>query len=396
MDSEKRHILITTAWFPTRTTTSGVFVKEQGEALCRAGHKVTVLLITYSSRFSKTNIHPEYDKSTLLNIVHLHVVFPLPGRIFPNPGKYFKRVIQRRAVEWMKKYSSENGIPDILHHHCLSDNAYVAEALAREYKIPYVFTEHSNYFQYNELNRFNSFESYEDHEGFVQNACCRIAVSNVRARGYEKIFRAPFVAVSNMVQEIFDQPLTTLAKNDQFTFVCVAIFDRRKRQDILINAFAKVFRGQNVHLKLFGNGPLESDYRKLVDDLNMTGQIMIDGKKNRETIKAIFDAAHVAVLSSDQETFGVVLAEAMFRGIPVISTISGGPEEIVTKESGLLCSAGSEDAFGKAMIEMRNNYSAYDADSIRNYARSRFSERVIVAELESVYSACLSKTDSTQ
>jgi len=394
MAIDKRHIVITTAWFPTRTTTSGVFVKEQGEALCRAGHKVTVLLITYSSRFSKTVNNPEYDKSDLLNIVHLHVVFPLPGRLFPNPGKYFKRVIQRRAVDWMKRYSSENGIPDIIHHHCLSDNAYVAEALSQEFNIPYVFTEHSNYYQYSELNRFNTFESFADHERFVQNACCRIAVSNVRARGYENIFHAPFVAVSNMVQEIFDQPLTHLAKNDAFTFVCVAIFDRRKRQDLLILAFSKCFRGQNVKLKLYGNGPLESDYIKLIDELKMHEQISISGKQNRQAIRAIFDSSHVAVLSSDQETFGVVLAEAMFRGVPVVSTICGGPEEIVTKDSGVLCISGNEEALSAALIEIKERYAEFSPDTIRRYARSRFSEDVIVRELEKVYTSCVVKADS--
>ena len=394
MENEKRHILLTAAWFPSRTTTSGVFVKEQGEALCRAGHKVTVLLITYSSRFSKAKADPEFDRSALLNIVHLHVVFPLPGRFFADPNGYFKKVIQKKAISWMKKYATISGLPDVIHHHCLSDNAYVAECLAQAFNIPYVFTEHSNYFQYSELNRFNCFESRDDHQRFVCNAAARIAVSDVRARGYEKIFNAPFVAVSNMVQEIFDAPLSTAPKPSAFTFACVAIFDRRKRQDLLIRAFSKCFRGENVKLNLYGNGPLEAEYRLLIDELKMHDQISISGKQNREAIRAIFDSSHVAVLSSDQETFGVVLAEAMFRGVPVVSTICGGPEEIVTEESGVLCVSGNEQALSAALMEIKQKYAQFSPAKIRDYARSRFSEDVIIGELQIVYSSCVVKSDS--
>ena len=187
--TKKPHILITTSWYPTDKSTSGVFVKEQGEALCRAGHNVTVLLITYSTLsgwFRQSR--PQFDKSALLNVVHLNIVFPLPGRFFKNASAYFKRTILKRTNRWMKKHVAENGKPGIIHHHCLSDNAYVVESLSGNFNIPYVFTEHSNYFSYSELNKFNSFETFEDHKRFIQNASERIAVSDVRAKGYTTIF----------------------------------------------------------------------------------------------------------------------------------------------------------------------------------------------------------------
>lgn len=119
----------------------------------------------------------------------------------------------------MKKYVTENGKPDIIHHHCLSDNAYVTEALASEFKIPYVFTEHSNYFTYEELNKFNSFETFEDHKRFVQHAAERIGVSEIRANGYSKIFGVPFIVVSNMVQELLKLHLHL--KKIRLLYVCL-------------------------------------------------------------------------------------------------------------------------------------------------------------------------------
>lgn len=392
MATRKQNILITTSWFPTSESPNGVFVKEQGEALCRAGHKVTVLLITYSTLGGWLRARPPvYDKSELLSIVHVNVVFPMPARFQSDPNKYFKQKILQRVHSRMKKYFLANGTPDLIHHHCLSDNSYVAGFLSKTFGIPYVFTEHSNYFTYAELNRFNDFESFEDHRQFVLNACERIGVSNVRAKGYEAIFGVPFITVSNMVQELFASPLSRKTETGVFTFACVAILDKRKRQDILINAFAKEFRGQPVRLFLAGSGTMEETYRKQVNELQIGAQVTFCGKLNREQVVHLFDRADVAVLSSDQETFGVVLAEAMFRGIPVVSTICGGPEEIVTEETGLLCEKGNADALGDALKNIRNNYASYSPEKIRNYAAANFSEEVIVHRLEDIYASCKMK-----
>jgi glycosyltransferase involved in cell wall biosynthesis len=390
MTSTKPHILITTAWYPTDKSTSGVFVKEQGEALCRAGHRVTILLITYATLVSRRP-RPQFDKSDLLDVVHLHVIFPLPGRLFKDASAYFKKIILKRVNSWMKEHISKSGKPAIIHHHCLSDNAYVAESLSKNFNIPYVFTEHSNYFTYEELSKFNAFETFEDHKRFVQHASERIAVSEVRAKGYASIFDAPYVVVSNMVQELFAGPLNPEAKSKRFTFVCVAILDTRKRQDLLIRAFAAAFKSQDVRLQLVGNGHKENSYRQLAAELGVTEQVEFSGKQHRENVKQIFDEAHVAVLSSDQETFGVVLAEAMFRGIPVISTICGGPEEIVTPETGLLCPKGDEAALTEAMKKMKTQYENYSPAVIRQYAQSHFSEQIIISELEAIYDRCIAK-----
>lgn len=390
------HILITTSWYPSEKSTNGVFVKEQGEALCRAGNKVTVLLITYStfatwikSFFLENKL--SFDKSDFMEVIHKHVVFTLPGRLFKKPNEYFKRTIIHKSIARMDRCFSYAGKPDIIHHHCLSDNAYVTEALASEFKIPYVFTEHSNYFTYEELNKFNSFETFEDHKRFVQHASERIAVSEVRAKGYAAIFDAPFIAISNMVQELFAGPIALTKKSEPFTFVCIANLDKRKRQDLLIRAFASAFKDQPVRLQLVGNGHMENSYRQLADELAISNQVEFLGKQNRENVKRIFDEAHVAVLSSDQETFGIVLAEAMFRGIPVISTICGGPEEIVTPITGLLCPKGDEVALADAMQKMKIHYKDYAPDEIRKYAQSRFSEEIIVKKLELIYNRFFNK-----
>ncbi|HSY76876.1 MAG TPA: hypothetical protein VK890_08470, partial [Bacteroidia bacterium] len=49
MVEKKLHIAIISTWFPTPANTSGVFVRDQADALIDAGNKVSVFMFQYFS-----------------------------------------------------------------------------------------------------------------------------------------------------------------------------------------------------------------------------------------------------------------------------------------------------------------------------------------------------------
>ncbi len=119
---------------------------------------------------------------------------------------------------------------------------------------------------------------------------------------------------------------------DQFAFVrrpatgpfrvlFVGGVGQRKGVKYLLQAFDKI-RGPGVELTLAG--PLPADMRPLTayrDTVRMTGRL------DQSEIVREMHAAHVLVLPSVFEGFGLVIAEAMATGIPVIaSTHSAGPD----------------------------------------------------------------------
>ena len=387
---QKKHILVTSAWFPSdRSASDGVFVKEQAEALSRSGNRVTALIVT-NARLglwvrTLTSRSPRYDRSEFVTLIREHVVFPFPSRFFIDPAAIVKQYIIKRVFNRLSSYFAVHGYPDVVHHHCLSDNSYLAEAISKDLGIPYVFTEHSNYFTYAQLSKFNWFEQQADHYRFVRNAAARITTAKVRARGYENIFSAPFMYIPNLVTDLFAGPLAQRSLDLPFTFICVAILEHRKRHDLLLKAFAKVFKGLNVRLILVGSGILEDKYKALSETLGLRGQVFFKGKQSRAEVRKLLDEAHVAVLSSDQENNPNALLEAMFRGLAIVSTRSGGPEEMVTPEVGLLVSPGDEAALSEKMKQIYDNYRSYDAEKIRESAMHRYSEPVIVPQLERIY-----------
>jgi len=104
---------------------------------------------------------------------------------------------------------------------------------------------------------------------------------------------------------------------------------KQKGFEYLIRAMA----GVDAKLVIFGRGPLESELKaeaKRVgcDALFYTKRVS-DGK-----LAKMYAACDVFALPSVWEPFGMVLAEAMACGKPVIGTNAGGIPEVVTRDCG--------------------------------------------------------------
>ena len=90
--------------------------------------------------------------------------------------------------------------------------------------------------------------------------------------------------------------------------------------------------------------------------------------------------AHIFVLPSFSESFGVALIEAMATGLPVVSTLCGGPEYIVDASNGLLVKPGDSAELTKAMLYIYSNYGKYDPVKIRYDVISKYGQEKISSQ----------------
>ena len=111
-----------------------------------------------------------------------------------------------------------------------------------------------------------------------------------------------------------------------------------KGQDRLVRAAALLReRGHDVHVLLVGGDSWElaPDYARalprLIADLEMDEHVTMTGEV--PDAGPYIDRMDVLVNASDPEPFGIVLLEAMARGVAVVAVDRGGPREIV--ESGV-------------------------------------------------------------
>ncbi|MFD0306073.1 glycosyltransferase [Streptomyces sp. NPDC127119] len=157
-----------------------------------------------------------------------------------------------------------------------------------------------------------------------------------------------------------------------------------KRYDLLIDAFSKVVA---VHpdwrLRIYGQGPDRAALRAAIDELRLNDHVFLMGPHT--SMETEWAKASIAAVSSDWESFGMTILEAMHAGVPVVATdCPHGPGEIITCGSdGLLVKPGDPAALAAGLLQLIE-----DADLRRSMGESarataqKFSPRHIAGRYE--------------
>jgi glycosyltransferase involved in cell wall biosynthesis len=123
---------------------------------------------------------------------------------------------------------------------------------------------------------------------------------------------------------------------------------KNKGFDVLIAAIATL---PGFHLWLAGEGPEESALKTQASRLGVSDRVHFLGW--REDISALLASVTMFVCSSRHEPLGNVVIEAWAAGVPVVSTASDGPRELIQDgETGLLVPIENADALAGAMKKL--------------------------------------------
>ncbi|MDA3850452.1 MAG: glycosyltransferase [Spirochaetaceae bacterium] len=182
-------------------------------------------------------------------------------------------------------------------------------------------------------------------------------------------------------------------KDKIYRYINIAWMKKNKNQSMLIHAFHKTFKDmENVELVLIGDGPERKNLELQIKELNLEDRVILKGNINREDIPHELQQADAFVLSSQIETFGVVLIEAMSCGLPVIATRCGGPESIISNDTlGILCRI-NIDSLSKALLHVY--HSDYDPQLIRQHVMDNFSEKAVISKLSTIYQELMGEKQS--
>lgn len=109
--------------------------------------------------------------------------------------------------------------------------------------------------------------------------------------------------------------------------------------------------GERMRAIIFGRGPLESDYRRYIKENALEDMASVGGFTDR--LPAELKAADGFILSSNSESFGIVLGEALACGCPCIATDAPcGPREILADgRYGRIVPVGDDKAMAKVIID---------------------------------------------
>lgn len=134
--------------------------------------------------------------------------------------------------------------------------------------------------------------------------------------------------------------------------LCVASLTARKGHSVLIEALAGM-TDRPWHLTCAGGAQHEpataSDLSQQITTSGLTDRIDLVGELDEAALDQLYDQADLFVLPSYHEGYGMVLVEAMARGLPIISTQAGAIPETVPKDAGLLVPPGNAVALRQAL-----------------------------------------------
>lgn len=240
----------------------------------------------------------------------------------------------------LKKIKAFN--PDIVHSHhpfLLGDTAL---RISTKLDLPIVFTHHTMYEQYTHYVPGNS----KTMKQFAKEL----------ATGYANLCDhvvAPSQSIERVIRKRgVDTPITVIPtgidltrfKNgdghivrekygiDKNAFVIghVGRLALEKNLNFLTNAVIRFLKQHpDTVFLVTGRGSFEAEMRKLFYDHRLDKQLILTGKATGQDLVDIYHSMDLFVFASKSETQGMVLAEAMASGIPVIALNAPGVREII-------------------------------------------------------------------
>jgi glycosyltransferase involved in cell wall biosynthesis len=385
--SSELHVLVIPSWYPSNSADpSGSFFREQVQCLSGEGVKVGVLVNEVKSikRFFDSPMFTSdisHEKDSEVNVCRSRAT---PWFFFsPN---LTARLWEKRVKRLYEAYVLRHGKPDLIHAHCMLYAGWAARHIKSVTGIPFVVTEHSSRYALRKTYRAQS----EMVKEVIAQASQLISVGSVQGELLRNKFHVAgrsWLTVPNMANKNFlEQELCENSGSNHFTFCTVSLMTKNKNVALLIKSFYAAYsRNNNLRLRIGGSGVERANLERLVCELNISEFVTFAGTLARDKVASFISECDAFVLSSNYETFGVVLIEAIALGKPVITTDCGGSTDIVNQNNGIIVPVENPEILGQALFEMavvKDNFSAQD---IRDDCLNRFGCRAISTSLKGIY-----------
>ena len=400
MNKFQRNLLILPSWYPSaKQPLYGSFIKEQGEAMAKYYPNYLVLVSLRSDvdgvlsakkpiqilwQFMKGSFQKVKENKLSPN----HIELASPAFSFWHGWDALgalKRLLalSNRNLQYAQK---KFGAIDIMHAHVSYQGGYIAALLSQKFAIPYVLTEHMSPFPFEGLLVQGRLKP--ELLVALNSADKVIAVSNSLADTMATFGINRPTVLHNMVDEHVYKPMPM--HHPGFVFFSLGRLSEQKGFDALLDAISIWSPDASVKFLIGGTGPLENHLKNKSIRLGIDKYIDWLGAVSREHNPDLFNQCDAFVLASFHESFGIVYAEAIASGKPVIATRCGGAEDIVNEKNGILVNKNNPHELAEALEWMFHHAGEYSPTAIRNDFMERFSQSIVTAKLVELYEEVIS------
>jgi glycosyltransferase involved in cell wall biosynthesis len=375
-------VLVLPSWYPTeRYPMGGIFCQEQARALNEALEVEVVVLFV--------------DRAPILH--WLRRLRNRPQVSYESSLKVYRTVMPRLPVVWPFLYvpwaflsllrlrRHNRFTPDIVHAHVALPAGLAGVLIKRLLRIPLIVTEHTGPFSMLMRNPLAARATTLA----LRSADRVIAVSLALRRQmweYPQLHRHIDIVPNVVDTDAFYRPRSGRSFGPyKLLFVGEMNTDIKGVEHLLAAISLLAERDLEVRLDLVGDGRNRGKYEALARSLGVSKLCRFLGTVSHDEIARLMSEAELLVMPSLAETFGVVVAEALAAGLPVVATRCGGPEEIVTPDVGLLVEPGDAQALADGIAATLEKLDDYPAGHLHHVAETRYGQASVARRLVDLY-----------
>lgn len=344
---------------------SGIVATELGLELAARGHDVH--FISYANPI-RLDSHPG---------IHYHEVEVTSYPLFQFPP-YCLALASRMAEV------AERERLDLLHVHYAiphSISALLAQQMMTR-RLPFVTTLHGT-----DITLVGAEPSYFPITKFsIEKSDAVTAISQHLRRHTEQVFgiTREIQVINNFVNLKTYRPAPE-RRPARPTLIHISNFRPVKRTPDCVRVLAAVRRHVDAELIMVGDGPERGPAERTACELGVWEHTRFEGKQNK--IAEWLQRAHVLLLPSEMESFGLAALEGMACGtVPVATRVGGVPEVITDGADGFLCPVGDVEAQAARVLDALSRHEPLAA-AARATAEREFGTERIIPQYEAVYRA---------
>lgn len=349
---------------------SGIVATELGMELADRGHDVH--FITYANPI---RLDPGLPR------IHYHEVEVSTYPLFQYPP--YCLALASRMAEVASSYQL-----DLLHVHYAiphSISALLAQQMTADRRLPFVTTLHGT-----DITLVGTDRSYYPITKFsIEQSNGVTAISGHLRDQTVEVFgtRHPIEVIHNFVNCNLYRP-DPQSRPAQKRLIHLSNFRPVKRVLDCIRILKEVLRAVPAQLLMVGDGPDRGAAESLARELGISGHVEFLGK--RDHVERIIPTAHVLLMPSEMESFGLAALEAMACGVPPVATRTGGVPELITDGvDGFLEPIGDIRSQAARVTSLLTDEALYArmSSAARQTALSRFCTDRIIPQYERYYEA---------
>jgi 1,2-diacylglycerol 3-alpha-glucosyltransferase len=290
--------------------------------------------------------------------------------------------------------------PEIVHAQSPFVSGQLARRAARRARAPLVFTHHTRFGEYRHyLGPFRA-PGAAVTDAYLRRYWAACAAVIAPSHDLATEIRAERVAViptgvdvpAIAAREPIDPRPRVGWPGDAVVVVTMGRLAAEKRVDIVLDAFALAADDDGLRLLIIGDGPAGEDLRTRAARPDLAGRVAFTGRLPHGDALATVAACDVFAFASRTETQGLVLAEALACGVPVVARRGPGVAESVRHGIDGLIVDDAEGLSGAIAALASDAERRGEMAVAARAGADRFDLRACIGQVESLYRELLRAT----